>query len=31
MSYDSIDELKQSLVDVWHSLQQNAIDAAVNE
>jgi len=33
--YDSrmntADVLKQRLVDVWHSLQQNVIDAAINE
>jgi len=27
----SVDELKQRLVEVWSSLQQNAIDAAINE
>jgi len=28
----SVTELKQrSSVDVWHSLQQNVIDAAINE
>jgi len=35
MSYDngmnSVDELKQRLVEVWNSLQQNVIDAAINE
>jgi len=28
---NSIDELKQRLVEVWHSLQQNVIDVAINE
>jgi len=28
---NSIDELKQRLVEVWNSLQQNVIDAAINE
>jgi len=28
---NSVDELKQRLVEVWNSLQQNVIDAAVNE
>ena len=28
---NSVDELKQRLVDVWNSLQQNVIDAAINE
>jgi len=27
----SDDELKQRLVEVWNSLQQNAIDVAINE
>jgi len=27
----SVDELKQRVVEVWNSLQQNAIDAAINE
>ena len=35
MSYDngmnSVDELKQRLVEVWNSQQQNAIDTAINE
>jgi len=34
MSYEamnSVDELKQRLIDVWNSLQQNVIDAAINE
>jgi len=28
---NSIDELRQRLVDVWNSLHQNVIDAAINE
>jgi len=28
---NSVDELKQCLVEVWNSLQQNVIDAAINE
>jgi len=28
---NSGDELKQRLVEVWKSLQQNVIDAAINE
>jgi len=28
---NSVDELKQRLIDIWHSLQQNVIDTAVNE
>jgi len=28
---NSVDELKLRLVDVWNSLQQNAIDTAINE
>jgi len=28
---NSIDELKQHLVQVWNSLQQKVIDAAINE
>ena len=28
---NSVDELKQRLVDVWNSLQQNVIDGAINE
>jgi len=28
---NSVDELKQHLVDVWYSLQQSITDAAVNE
>jgi len=28
---NTVDELKQRLVDVWRSLQQSVIDAAVNE
>jgi len=28
---NSINELKQRLVEVWNSLQQNVIDAAINE
>ena len=32
MSYrNSVDELKLRLIDVWNSLQQNVIDAAINE
>jgi len=27
---NSVDELKLRLIDVWNSLQQNVIDAAVN-
>jgi len=28
---NSVDELKQRLIDVWNSLQQNVIDATINE
>jgi len=28
---NSVDELKQRDVEVWNSLQQNVIDAAINE
>jgi len=28
---NSVDELKLRLIDVWNSLQQNVIDAAINE
>jgi len=28
---NSADELKQRLIEVWKSLQQNVIDAAINE
>jgi len=28
---NNVDELKQRLIDVWNSLQQNVIDAAINE
>jgi len=28
---NNVDELKQRLIDVWHGLQQNVIDSAVNE
>jgi len=28
---NSVDELKQRLVEVWNSLQQNVIDASINE
>jgi len=28
---NSVDELKLRLIDVWKSLQQNVIDAAINE
>ena len=28
---NSVDELKQHLFEVWKSLQQNVIDAAINE
>ena len=28
---NTIGELKQRLVDVWHGLQQNVIDTAINE
>jgi len=28
---NSVDELKQRLIDVWNSLQRNVIDAAINE
>ena len=28
---NSVDELKQRLVEVWNSLQQNVIDVAINE
>jgi len=28
---NSVDELTQRLVEVWKSLQQNVIDAAINE
>jgi len=27
---NSVDELKQCLIEVWNSLQQNVIDAAIN-
>jgi len=27
---NSVDELKLRLIDVWNSLQQNVIDAAIN-
>ena len=27
---NSVDELKQHLVEVWNSLQQNVTDAAIN-
>jgi len=27
---NTVDELKQRLADVWHSLQQNFIDAAIS-
>jgi len=28
---NSVDELKQRLIDVWNSLQQNVNDTAINE
>jgi len=28
---NGVDKLKQCLVDVWHSLQQSVIDAAINK
>jgi len=28
---NSVDELKLRLIDVWKSLQQNVIDAAIND
>jgi len=28
---NSVDELKLRLTDVWNSLQQNVIDAAIND
>jgi len=28
---NSVDELKQHLIEAWNSLQQNVIDAAINE
>ena len=28
---NSVSELKLRLIDVWNSLQQNAIDAAIND
>jgi len=28
---NSVDELKQRFVEIWNSLQQNVIDAAINE
>jgi len=28
---NSVDELKQRVIEVWNSLQQNVIDAAINE
>jgi len=28
---NSVDELKQRLVEVWNSLQQNVIDTAINK
>jgi len=28
---NNVDELKLRLIDVWNSLQQNVIDAAINE
>ena len=28
---NSVNELKLRLIDVWNSLQQNVIDAAINE
>jgi len=30
-SINSVSEVKQHFVEVWNSLQQNAIDAASNE
>jgi len=30
-SMNSVDELKQRVIEVWNSLQQNVIDAAINE
>jgi len=31
MQIHNVDELKQRLVDVWSSLQQTVVDAAVSE
>jgi len=28
---NSVDELKQRLIGIWNSLQQNVIDAAIND
>jgi len=28
---NSVDELKQCLIEVWNSLQQNITDAAIND
>jgi len=28
---NSVDELKLRLIDVWNSLQQNVVDAAIND
>jgi len=28
---NSVDELKLRLIDVWNSMQQNVIDASINE
>jgi len=28
---NSVDELKQRLIDVWNIMQQNVIDAAIND
>jgi len=28
---NTVDQLKLRLIDVWNSLQQNVIDAAINE
>jgi len=28
---NSVDELKQRLIELWNSMQQNVIDAAINE
>jgi len=27
---NSVDELKQRVIEIWNSLQQNVIDAAIN-